>query len=173
MDGSLFREEQALRSTKFMWIIFAALLFTNVGLIHYTVQQLTSDSSAEEMSDEVMLLVMIPIILLMLVLLWVLWVSRLVTDVRDDGIYIQYRPFHRHMLVYKWTDVADMQTRQYKPLREFGGWGLRLSPFGGGTAYNVSGDQGLQLVLKDGKRILIGTQRRAELDAALERINLD
>lgn len=173
MDGVLFREVQHLRSTKLMWIIFPALLVANVGLIYWIVRQLSTPESEKVSSDEALLLINVPILLLLMALLWVMWVSKLVTEIRADGVYLQYVPFHRHLVAYKWADVANMKTRQYKPLREYGGWGLRLSPFGGGTAYNVSGNQGLQLELKNGKRVLIGTQRRAELDAALGHIKLD
>jgi hypothetical protein len=39
----------------------------------------------------------------------------------------------------------------------YGGWGIKRGI--GGLAYNVSGNQGLQLVLTDGRKILIGTQK--------------
>jgi len=51
-------------------------------------------------------------------------------------------------------------------MREFGGWGIRTSG-DGGRAYNAYGNMGVQLVLTDGKRVLVGTQRAEELLAAL------
>ena len=67
-----------------------------------------------------------------------------------------------------WEDIAEAYVRKYNPLGEYGGWGYRLSPKHG-TAYNVMGDQGLQLVLKNGRRILIGTQKAMDLIEVLDR----
>ena len=67
-----------------------------------------------------------------------------------------------------WDDVAQAYVRKYSPLGEYGGWGYRLSPKHG-TAYNVMGDWGIQLVLKDGQQILIGTQHPEHLTEILDR----
>ena len=59
------------------------------------------------------------------------------------------------------------EARTYRPLLEYGGWGIRYAPFGKGWAYNVHGSQGVQLELTNGKRILIGSQRAEELARAI------
>jgi hypothetical protein len=48
-------------------------------------------------------------------------------------------------------------------------WGS-LRGFGSNRAYNVKGDQGVQLVLTNGDRVLIGTQRPQELESAIASI---
>lgn len=63
--------------------------------------------------------------------------------------------------VYALTVIASAEVRQYRPLRDYGGWGIRLGP--AGTAWNAHGDQGVQLVLTSGKRVLIGSQQADEL----------
>ena len=35
-------------------------------------------------------------------------------------------------------------------------------------AYNVSGDRGVELTLKDGRRVMLGSQRADELAAVIE-----
>jgi hypothetical protein len=50
---------------------------------------------------------------------------------------------------------------------EYGGWGIRKTFSGKGTAYNVKGKNGLQLVFKNGDRLLIGTQKAEELKETL------
>ena len=56
-------------------------------------------------------------------------------------------------------------------MKEFGGWGIRVA--GDGRAYNAYGNQGVQLILTDGSRILIGTQRPDELLGALRTAGAD
>ena len=58
------------------------------------------------------------------------------------------------------------EARTYRPILEYGGWGIRYT-MGRGWAYNVSGNQGVQLELASGKRILIGSQRAEELARAI------
>src|ERR1043165_9728702 len=52
--------------------------------------------------------------------------SRLDVAVRDDEIFIRFRPFHlngRHIAL---RDVADAKMRVYRPILEYGGWGIRI-----------------------------------------------
>ncbi len=67
--------------------------------------------------------------------------------------------------------LLKYETRVYSPLKEYGGWGIRYDPKG--KAYNVKGNQGVQLELSSGECILIGSQRPTEfvkaIDAALSR----
>jgi hypothetical protein len=78
------------------------------------------------------------------------------TEVRDDGIAVRFVPFHLRPRVWTWERIAGIQAREYSPLREFGGWGIRIGP--SGWAYNVKGSQGIELTFRAGHRTLIGTQ---------------
>lgn len=82
------------------------------------------------------------------------------TEINKDGIEVGFWPFGKRRIFR--SEIAEARVRQYSPLREYGGWGLRMGSQG--RAYNVSGNMGLQLRLQDGKRILIGTQQAEELE---------
>ena len=94
--------------------------------------------------------------------------SRLKTKINKSGIYFRFLPFHYKFHEIKWIDVKRAYVRQYDPISEYGGWGLRLGLFGKGKAYNTMGDMGLQLELNDGKKILFGTQKPKDIEQALE-----
>jgi len=94
---------------------------------------------------------------------------KLETEVRPDGLYVRYAPFHIHFKRIDPEDLSEYYARQYKPIREYGGWGIRCS-FRNGKAYNVSGNKGVQLVFKNGKRLLIGSQKADELETAIRSI---
>lgn len=90
-------------------------------------------------------------------------VLKLVTEVRDDGLYVRLFPLpFRHFAL---ETIASYQVRTYRPIREYGGWGLR-SGFSG-AAYNARGNRGVQLVLVSGRRVLIGSQQPEALEAAI------
>jgi hypothetical protein len=88
---------------------------------------------------------------------------RLVTEVFPGELSVRLYPFRR--VRFPVSEIRSAEVREYSPLREFGGWGVRVGP--GGKAYNAYGNRGLQLVLSDQRRVLIGSQSPEELEAAL------
>jgi hypothetical protein len=107
------------------------------------------------------------LILFFLLLDYLFWKIKLETQIDETGVYYRFNLFQKKFKFHAWDDIETCYTRSYKPLWEFGGWGFRLG-FSGGIAYNVSGNKGLQLVLKNNKKILIGTQEETELEAFLK-----
>lgn len=101
-------------------------------------------------------------------LTWFLASLRLETRITDEAVMFRFVPLHRKWRVHRWEDIRSAEVRRYSPLGEYGGWGIRYGLGGRGKAYNVSGNQGLQLVLKNGKKILLGTSRPMELSELLK-----
>jgi hypothetical protein len=95
---------------------------------------------------------------------------RLDTTIKMDGVYVRFFPFHLKFKHFAWDKLTKSFVRQYSPLTEYGGWGLRFGLFGKGTAFNVSGDKGLQLEFADNKKLLIGTNKPDELTETLTKI---
>jgi hypothetical protein len=92
---------------------------------------------------------------------------KLITEVRKDGIYLRYFPFHRKFKIYQYKEIESYMAREYKPIREYGGWGIRYVI--GGMAYNVYGNKGVQLILKSKKKVLVGTQKPEEFYLAIQK----
>ncbi len=95
------------------------------------------------------------------------WQMRLTTRVSSDGIRVRFVPFHFKEQFYPWDSIESAQVRTYSPLREYGGWGIKYGFNGQGKVYNVSGNQGLQLIFKSGEKLLIGTKKPDEIQAAV------
>ncbi|MEY4987653.1 MAG: hypothetical protein RL567_1432 [Bacteroidota bacterium] len=95
------------------------------------------------------------------------WQMRLMTRISDEGIYVRFIPFHFKEQFYPWDSIESAQVRTYSPLKEYGGWGIKYGFNGQGKVYNVSGNEGLQLVFKSGEKLLIGTQKPAEIQASI------
>jgi len=98
------------------------------------------------------------------------FILKLETEVRSDGLYVRFYPFHIRYKKFTPKDLAEHYCRTYKPIREYGGWGIRCSFTGKGKAYNVSGNKGVQLVLTNGKKLLIGSQEPDDLIAAIDKM---
>ncbi len=108
------------------------------------------------------------LILLFIVLLFV--VIKLRTKIDEIGIYYKFVPIQFSEKIILWKDVRKCYVRKYKPLVEYGGWGFKGGMFWNvnkGMAFNVKGNIGLQLHLKNGKKILIGTQKESEINRVL------
>lgn len=93
---------------------------------------------------------------------------RLDTEIKEDGIYVRFFPFHLKFRHHGWNQISKCYVRVYKPLMEYGGWGIR--GFAQNRALNVSGKKGLQLEFTDGKKLLIGSQKSNELTSVLEKL---
>ncbi len=65
------------------------------------------------------------------------------------------------------ADIEHAEAIVYRPVRDYGGWGIR--GIGRRRAVNARGNQGVLLVRRDGSTLLVGSQRPAELLAALHR----
>lgn len=95
-----------------------------------------------------------------------LYSLRLETEVRADGIYLKMWPLHRSFRRIIWSEIERYELRTYKPLREFGGWGIRWVP--GKIAYNVRGNQGVWIERTNGRSVLVGSQHGEDLIRAID-----
>ena len=86
-------------------------------------------------------------------------------EVRESGLYIRVRPFHRSWVVFYFQDIRNVKAVRYRPIRDYGGWGIRYG--WNGKAYNMRGDKGVMLTLGDGKNLLIGSQHHEELRSVI------
>lgn len=92
---------------------------------------------------------------------------RLDTQIKKDGIYVRLFPLQLSFKFFPWNSLLKYYVRKYNAITEYGGWGWRLGLFGKGTAYNISGNEGLQLEFTNGKKLLIGTQKPEELQEVI------
>jgi len=92
--------------------------------------------------------------------------ARLTVEVRDDGVHVRFAPFQRRARRFPPDQIADVVARTYRPIRDYGGWGIRLA-LGGRRAYTVSGNAGCELILVDGRRIMIGSREPERLAGAV------
>lgn len=92
---------------------------------------------------------------------------RLQTEVRTDGIYLKMWPLHWSFRHISWSEIERYESKQYRPLGESGGWGIRWAP--GKLAYNVSGNQGVWIERTNGRAVLVGSQHPEEFVKAIDK----
>ena len=167
-SDATFYEEQPLRDNKLFFLAFVGGVGM-IGFFLYTMykQLLLGEPVGDKPMGDTMLIVFGTFyILLGVMLLYMYFAGRLITEVRPDGLHIQLIPFHFRPNHIPLDGVTECEARTYKPIREYGGWGIRRGV--GKKAYNVSGNQGVELRFEDGSKLLIGSKKSGQLAGALE-----
>lgn len=144
-----FHEEQSFRQW-WLWVLLAIAALP-VAFVLAT-------------GGPVVEVIIVPLVVLAIGALFVF--ARLVVDVDREAITIAFHflwPKQRIALARVRRAVAT----RYRPLIDYGGYGVRLGFKG--WAYNVSGDEGVLVETTDGARVMIGSQRPKELEAAIAR----
>lgn len=100
-------------------------------------------------------------------IIFLFFIATLTTNIDSAGISIKFPPLRFKNLVYSWKDMENCEIRTYKPIWEYGGWGIRFGKKG--KAYTVRGNKGIQIELKNGKQVLIGTQQTEEIDKLIHK----
>lgn len=93
---------------------------------------------------------------------------KLITRISRSGIKYRLYPFHSSFREIEWSAIARAEVIKYKPIRDYGGWGYRNSFGKKGTAFSISGDYGIAIDLKSGKRVLLGTINPIDARAVLD-----
>lgn len=148
------------------WWVWVILLGVNVIFFFGFFNRVIGDKPFE--GEPMGYVGFIATLVLILSLTTLFFVFRLETVIKKEGVYVRFFPFHIKFRHYAWAEIHKSYVRQYAPLGEFGGWGIRYARKG--RALNVSGNMGLQLEFTNGKRLLIGTKKPDELNEALRGI---
>jgi len=102
------------------------------------------------------------------VFLWLVYLRlttvRLVTKITRGQLEIKLRGLFRRRRI-PLTDIRNVKTITFDPVRDYGGYGIRSIP--GGKAWLADSTSGVSLELTDGETLIIGTHKPAELSAAL------
>ncbi len=160
-----FEEKQRFRQPVIFIILMLLLGLSLWGIIQQVI--LRQPFGNNPAPDFVLILFsMIPVLLL----LFFIFMQQL-TRIDPNYIEVYISPFGRRKI--SWESIEKAYIRDYNPLIEYGGWGIRYSFSGKGVAYSVgAGRKGLQLELKDGQKVLIGTKEAEALGQFLKKHKL-
>jgi hypothetical protein len=158
--NSLYRETQYFRQ---LWL-WALVIFISLLSIYGLVQQLILGVPFGNNPAPDSLMVVLAVVF-GLGLPAFIYKTNLTTEVRSNGVYVRFFPFHLSFYRIPAEEIREFAACTYNPIRDYGGWGIRYGRRG--KAYNVSGNRGVNLELSNGKHLLIGSQKPEELVEAL------
>jgi len=105
-------------------------------------------------------------------IIYIIQRNKLKLNINEAGISYQYFPFTK-LSMLSWANINRAYIRKYNALSEYGGYGVkvRLCFKFSDKAYLLNdANQGFQLELKNGKKLLFSTNKKDELELFL--INL-
>jgi hypothetical protein len=69
----------------------------------------------------------------------------------------------------RYEDIERTESVRYRPLRDFGGWGIRCAK-DGRRAWTARGDRAVVLHLRDGMRLYVGSDRPRRLEERIQAV---
>jgi len=164
-DQVEFYEIQRFRNP---WMRYSAVILTIGFMLFYipgAVKQLIYHEpwGNKPVSDLTLIAIGIIVLATMFGLCFFFFNLRLITLVNSRGIWIRLFPLTKRMIPF--NEIVRCKPTTYKAMEEFGGWGAKDGKRG--KALTIYGDQGIELSLKSGETLLIGTQRPTELSTCI------
>jgi len=152
----LFFEKQNFRQ----WWIYVLLLGLLALFVYGCIVQVGMGITFGDkpMSDAGLIVFTVVYSLFVAFFLW----QHLLTKVDTEGIHYRFIPYHGKWRTFTWDSISSVEVKEYSPLSEYGGWGLRLG------CVNTSGNKGMLIRFHERSSFMIGTQKVEELKATLE-----
>ncbi len=174
MARILFAEEQRFTQWWLWAIMLFALLSVLVPFLYgiYSQEVLNKSFGNQPMSTEGLAVTGTASTLLVLIIIVVFNRARLKTKISSDKLAVAFPPFFRKWKELVPGEIERYEIREYNAIREYGGYGVKRR-FKYGQSYTISGNIGLQLYLKNGKRLLIGTQKRQAIEYAMRKLKME
>ena len=167
ISKTFFHEEQKF-AQPWIWVVLITSITAVIVMVAIGDKKEIQPENNEEMAA---LIVGGGILLISMIgLTWLFLKMRLITYIDENGINFRYPPMNNKYRRILKSEIESYEVREFKPIKEFGGHGIKTGPKRRGKSFTVSGKTGLQLILKNGDKLLIGTQRKEAMRSAMARL---
>lgn len=162
MSSTLYQEETRYRGWRILGM--AALLLIPLGFVwaSHIQYELFFGQSFETLT-----LVSVISLLFLAGYAYFIRQARLYTEIDAEGIHYQFYPVHGEQHHIDWDEVVGYRVVRTSLLGHLCGWGVNFSTQE--PRYSVSGRNGLELFLKGGERIFIGSARPKRIRKVLKK----
>jgi|TARA_B100002049_G_C16012470_1_gene346446 hypothetical protein len=148
------------------WLRLLLVVILAIAVSPIVMEWDTLDLSRYELAS-----VVLSILVVLALFLGFWYIFKLETTIDEKGITYRFVPFHIKSRFKSWQEIKSASIRKYHPIREYGGWGYRIS-FTKRKALTTKGKKGLQLVFQDGNELLLGTQHPEKIAQLLKHYNI-
>jgi hypothetical protein len=164
--GSVFFKEKQIELDPRNWYVSIAIAILLLGSAAYAFLMINNGTADRWLALENILFVAIPLLLSLFLPWW--FYRRLLVRVSDRSIEVSMRLWTAREIALK--EVARWEVRVYHTRPGFARWKLTRRLRAGLTAvYAINGILGVQVELRDGRKMLIGTQHPERLSEAIRK----
>ncbi|WP_047415790.1 hypothetical protein [Cellulophaga sp. Hel_I_12] len=156
----LFSEQQKFTQWWLWLLLIAPIVIIAYTLIPPTIDVPNPKNSSFHLDPSNDIWISLVIMLLVLLLFLVM---RLNTTIDQVAITVRFFPFFKKS--WEWSEIQSANVVTYR----FVGYGIRISG-SYGMVYNVKGNKGLAIRLKNGQKYLVGTQNPEAMQQILNKI---
>lgn len=174
MDEVLHREVQYIRQKYLIYLIFFAALTPLIFFIIAIIFQIGFgvEFGNQRLSDGSLIISGALSLIFGILIILFFRASNLTLEIRPNGLYYKYFPFHIRFHQILKSDVKKVYLRKFSAIGEFGGWGIRFGFGRRGKGYIASGNIGVQFILNNDKKVLFSTENPEEMKTAIEKVFL-
>ncbi len=153
----LFKEEQRFRVVWLWWVIILCMLSCTgltVGL-----------ALADRMRTKDAMIALLVVVPFEALIAYAMYIAKLETVVSTDGLFYKWSPFQRSYSFIPATEIETAQLRGSPPMN----YGCNRVP-GYGRTHTTGPGKGLQFVLRNGRKIFFGTNKRIAFEQAVDKL---
>lgn len=163
-----FRESQKFNQV-WLWVVLLSLSGGVIAGIGYSLYQQLHLGYQLGLSDNLLILTSVLVLLLVAAVNWLILSGKLEVEINSKEIRYRFFPFVWNWKTINEKEIEKYEVKKYNPIMEYGGWGYRWKPRHG-KALSVKGNEGLLLTLRNGKTLLLGTQKPDEANQAMKKL---
>ena len=153
----LFHEEQQFKRP-WLFVLSVVAMLIPIGI-------LVSEIMKKKLNIQELVLSLIAVTVIEIPIFAYLYLSKLETIVTAEGLGFRWWPLQRKYRMLFKENIMDIKTRKSPAMT----YGYHWLP-GFGWVNNVRGRMGVQIKMKSGKRLYIGSVKIDELKTALEKL---
>lgn len=135
-------------------LIWGIVIFLNLIVVYGVIKQMVYKTPfGDNPAPNFILLLGLLTTLALLIMLLIIYLK---VTANKNKIAIKFYPFFKREIGF--NEIKNIEIIKYKPLKDYGGWGIRYGSKG--KAYTIGGNLGLSITLLNDKNILIGIKNK-------------
>lgn len=142
------------------------IIFLLVSLYYQLI--LKEPVGSDPLSNTEFVILSIITIPILLFIIWLFFVMKLTVKIDENKIHVKFYPLMKRE--YLIDDIESFEIKEFNPIIDFGGWGLRYSIRWRTLGFIMKGKVGVHIHFKNKKNILIGSQRTNELHSIIKKL---
>lgn len=168
----LYTEKQYIKNKVILILVYLSSLIPMIVMSYGMIRQIIYKETFgnHPLSDSTLTLLWIISILFAIILIYLFRFSYLKIEINTKGFNYRFIPFHRSVKHILPKDVINYEIVDVKPIRDYGGWGIRYGLAGTGKGYIFAGNKGIRFTLRNNKKILFTTENPIKLENTLKKV---